>query len=1086
MTVTAMATVIAIRLVASPQADESDGDESVPMKYEALRSFFEDNPIYEEKEKWEYINPYFEEFPKTDNTSNFHSHATATFENINGKTVTVDTLYRDYMESLNDPNFSCGLLIYQCIQYKIAHPDEEVEISFSALRLSPTLAVCLNPNNRYYGYVRALYDKDYDENGFVRISYLFLEAARLGIDVQIVGSLNSYGTKQYDDKTGNLVKINEPSFVNYFTEGMQYSCYEKYAAGDKVSDHLTVRMVEWAYDDKSGTDLVHVKTCAVSAYRDKYGMDHDYGVWFSSTNLDTANYMGCNANGGSQSGMIITNHKDIYNVTKNFLELTLAHYKQEDIFEFRRIARERAEEQIIATLEGRIDEIPYEERIVYVGSETDDVFEVYFSPLSGDIDTWDTTLNPYCKYVQAFYNSDEDADVVFSFNNPNFTETFLIAHTMVDALEERFINNKRAGNVLSLRCKNADMSNLKKLKSGEDASYIKVKTTHDAVHEKDIIMSYAENGERRYVTLMSSCNFNVSALYYQTNHMIVIKEDDVKGNTVYTSLGSEMSKGGIADKGEGETFSSDERLAMKDKLSALPITVETVVKLNGSGDGKSSYGTLFSNNDYWNLSLAYEINANGNPQAVFGTLYEKNGFQTFKTYTSTFDSINVNTGKKVRLAFVLDVEGKKVECYVDGQCMQIIDVPEAVDLNEDRISVNTFVVGGDHLGSNYNYFRGTMYEFSVWSDARTETEIAAKKVSKSDLEDTSLMAHYKFYGRTPNTFGGDMSAYDNNLESVELWLDESQLAEIPDDQYCFAVVPDTQMMSYWYYKSEGKGDEYNGIENIYNWLLENKDEKNIKYVIGVGDITELSKSVEYENAWKHIQKLSGKIPYSVVMGNHDKYDFQKQGYMPEKMSDLLFNKTFYNDTYLAELDGWYGQKTGDNDVSCSYNAFTVGETKWLLMNLDFGPTDDMLAWAGDIIAAHPDHKVIVATHAYLYRDGSTLDASECYPASGHNEAFNDGDEIYEKLISQYENIELVLCGHDPWDNIVCSKVTAENGNTVTQLLIDSQYIDKYYEPVEMVALLYFSEDGNSMTVRYYSTAKDCYGSVLSQFSITLD
>lgn len=199
------------------------------------------------------------------------------------------------------------------------------------------------------------------------------------------------------------------------------------------------------------------------------------------------------------------------------------------------------------------------------------------------------------------------------------------------------------------------------------------------------------------------------------------------------------------------------------------------------------------------------------------------------------------------------------------------------------------------------------------------------------------------------------------------------------------------------------------------------------------------------------------------------------------MSDFLFNKTFCDDTYIAELDGRYGE----GDVSNSYNAFTVGETKWLLLNIDFGPTDEMLNWACDVVEQYPDHKVIVVTHAYLYRDGSTLDANECYPASGHNASFNDGDAIFEKLVKKYENIELVLCGHDPWDHIVCSQVKGESGNTVTQLLIDSQYMDKYYGATEMIALLYFSPDGETMTVRYYSIAKEMYGSILSQFTISL-
>jgi hypothetical protein len=317
-----------------------------------------------------------------------------------------------------------------------------------------------------------------------------------------------------------------------------------------------------------------------------------------------------------------------------------------------------------------------------------------------------------------------------------------------------------------------------------------------------------------------------------------------------------------------------------------------------------------------------------------------------------------------------------------------------------------------------------------------------------------------------------MSKNENHLRTEKLWLDNSAIAPAKADEYCFAVVPDTQVLS-WYQPDE--------IATIYDWLIENKETRNIQYVMGVGDITEESKDYEWENAAKQIYKLSGEIPYSLVMGNHDKYDQKSSNYAPKDRSTFLFNKTFYNQTYLQELDGWYGE----GDVSCSYNAFEIGTAKWLILNLDFGPTDEMLSWASNVIQAHADYKVIIVTHAYLYRNGTTLDKTECYPASEMNAAFNDGDEIWDKLVSKHENIQLVLGGHDPWDHIVCSQDKGENGNTVTQLLIDGQYMDKYYQPTAMVALLYFSADGEEMTVRYYSTAKECYGSELSQFTVKL-
>ena len=256
--------------------------------------------------------------------------------------------------------------------------------------------------------------------------------------------------------------------------------------------------------------------------------------------------------------------------------------------------------------------------------------------------------------------------------------------------------------------------------------------------------------------------------------------------------------------------------------------------------------------------------------------------------------------------------------------------------------------------------------------------------------------------------------------------------------------------------------------------------------MGLGDVTENVTTVadEFEFARENIYKLSGVVPFSISVGNHDKYDFKdpEYNYIPSDRRDFMFNKTFYNETYLNELDGWYGE----GDVTCSYSAFRAGNTDWLLVNLDFGPTDEMLEWASGVIEDHPDHKVIVITHAYMYRDGTTIDREDCYAPSRYNSVFNDGDQVFDKLISQHENIVLAIGGHDPHDHIVCTQVKGVHGNTVTQMLIDPQYMDYYYGATGMVALLHFSEADNTMTVRYYSTAKDMYGSEQSQFTVKLD
>jgi hypothetical protein len=177
-----------------------------------------------------------------------------------------------------------GLLIYQCIQYKLAHPDEDVEIAFSTYRTSATAAVCVLPESKYYGYMRSLYTTNYDEHGFVRISYMLAEAARMGIKVTLINQLPSYSVKQYNPETGKLESRKEINFATYFQKALKTDCYNKYAEGKKVSDFMDFCVVGWTILDQD-VNMQHVKTCTVSHYLATDKTEHRNGVFYTTSNI---------------------------------------------------------------------------------------------------------------------------------------------------------------------------------------------------------------------------------------------------------------------------------------------------------------------------------------------------------------------------------------------------------------------------------------------------------------------------------------------------------------------------------------------------------------------------------------------------------------------------------------------------------------------------------------------------------------------------------------------------------------------------------------------------------------------------------
>jgi predicted MPP superfamily phosphohydrolase len=170
-----------------------------------------------------------------------------------------------------------------------------------------------------------------------------------------------------------------------------------------------------------------------------------------------------------------------------------------------------------------------------------------------------------------------------------------------------------------------------------------------------------------------------------------------------------------------------------------------------------------------------------------------------------------------------------------------------------------------------------------------------------------------------------------------------------------------------------------------NWIIGNKEEHKIEYVITLGDLTQQSYTAEWDYIRSQFYRLNGLLPFMMTPGNHDRRDpevkqMTEYGYdiWPEELrKNAYFHEIFGDEIYRSQIDG----NMYDWDMANTYNAFSIGDVKYLLLSLDYGASDEMLEWASGIVEQHADHRVIVVTHAYLYRDGTTVDAYDTYPAT---------------------------------------------------------------------------------------------------------
>ncbi|MFH1022852.1 MAG: metallophosphoesterase [Planctomycetota bacterium] len=243
------------------------------------------------------------------------------------------------------------------------------------------------------------------------------------------------------------------------------------------------------------------------------------------------------------------------------------------------------------------------------------------------------------------------------------------------------------------------------------------------------------------------------------------------------------------------------------------------------------------------------------------------------------------------------------------------------------------------------------------------------------------------------------------------------------------------------------------------WIRDNKDKWNIAFVAHLGDIVENGpKEDEWQRANESMSLLDGVVPYGIVPGNHDYNSTSAR-------NTTLYNKYFPVSRF--EKQPWYGGHFGENNDN-SYQTFRTEGMDFLSLCLELGPRDEVLEWAGGVIARYPRHRVIVITHCYLNFDGTRVRKGHEYHTSTYVRKGNDGEAIWEKLVSQHKNIFLVLSGHmlGPAARLIGE---GREGNRVHELFSNYQGSKKGW-----LRIMTFLPRENRIDVTTYSPTLDKY------------
>jgi hypothetical protein len=342
------------------------------------------------------------------------------------------------------------------------------------------------------------------------------------------------------------------------------------------------------------------------------------------------------------------------------------------------------------------------------------------------------------------------------------------------------------------------------------------------------------------------------------------------------------------------------------------------------------------------------------------------------------------------------------------------------------------------------------------------------------------------YGGTYNNRNG--LGENNASPGIVVIEQQPTFAPSPDAAWSMVVIPDTQN-----YVKDSANKAI--LTQMTTWIRDHREEYKIQLALQEGDIVNNNDidpptsgnqtgTQQWQNAHDSFAVLNGYVPYVMATGNHD------HGTTSAENRNTQFNDFFKaadNPLVDPAQGGILRGTMQPGRLENAYYEIAAPDGRQLLVfSLEWGPRQQAVNWANQIAALpqYADHTAVLLTHAYMDNDETRLDWARnqdmdpnnnqggnpfSYPTAGDT---NDGEDLWQELVKRHESFEMVFSGHIGGDGVGYLESTGDHGNTVYQMLLDTQF--EANGGNGWIRILEFLNDGTSVRLRTFSPYLNLY------------